>query len=138
MTDLHTAARYDFHNPKPLPDDYPVFDIDPISVAFSTLEGPKYYLSYYEGQCFLVDRRWTDIASSLFFRGGKVEDFGLKLRDGLDKRKVMMCLRALLGSFGPKHEEKEATVGFAISKWFEDAPKPQMPHQAQRKKGRRK
>lgn len=115
-----SEQKYDHRNPRPLPDEYPVFDIDPISVAFSTLIGAPYYLNYYDGQCQLVEKKYQDIASSLFFKGGKPEDFGLKLRDGLDRGKVTMCLRALLSSFGPKHEEKEATVGFAISKWFED------------------
>jgi hypothetical protein len=117
---------YDFRNPRPLPDDYPVFDLTDAQVAFSTFGGAR-YLNYYEGQCDLVPREWQKLASTMFFRGAQKADNGdwligetrLKVKDGIDPVKAGRCISALLRSFEPKHEEKEATVGFALSKWFD-------------------
>ncbi len=120
------AEKFDFQNPRPLPEDYPLFDVDPVSAVFSTARGHIHnggmYLSYHEGQCKLVPREWQDKASSLFFRGGSLEGLGLRPRADLGDDaapRIRMALRLLLGSFEPKHEEKEATVGFALMKWCE-------------------
>lgn len=118
------AVIYDFQNPRPLPDTYPApaKPLTGIDVAFSTASGHLHkggaYLSYHEGQCKLVDRKWKDIASSLFFKGGRIEDFGFRLREDAPAQ-ARVVVRQLMASWDPKHEEKEATVGFVISKWWE-------------------
>ena len=124
MSKVAKAEVYDFRNQRPLPDTMPLRDdLTRADMAFPTASGHLHsggaYLDFYQGQCGLVGRQWTDIASALFFNGGKIEDFGLRLSDGLDAAAVRANLHWLLGSFSPKHQEKEATVGFAISKWFE-------------------
>lgn len=60
-----------------------------------------------------------DVASKLFFTGGSLADYGLKVRDGLDRGDVMRALRACLGSWEPKHEHKIAGVGYLLSQWCE-------------------
>lgn len=121
-------VKYDFSNPRPLPDEYPMPTLSGVDVAFSTARGCLHqggaYLSYHEGQCGLVDRKWEKVADALFFNGGKVEDHGLKLREGIDKATAYNTLRWLLSSWEPKQEQKSATVGFVISKWWEPIAEP--------------
>lgn len=117
-------AKYDSRNPRPLPDDMPLkSDLTGADIVFPTASGHLHdggaYLSYYDGQCGLVDRDWCRKAGSLFFSGGSLAGLGLKIRPDLNPSHVHANLRWLLGSWGAKHEEKEATVGFALSKWCE-------------------
>lgn len=71
-----------------------------------------------------VDRRYRDAFSTLFFSGGKLADFGLELKPGLDRARAMTALRAWMGSFAPKHEHKEATVAWALSEWCQNVQAP--------------
>lgn len=109
----------------PLPDEYPLFDVDDASVAFSTADGiigeGGYYLRRDPPQYSLVPRDYCDKASTLFFLGGKLEDLGLKPREGHDAKRIYRALRFLLSSWAPSHEQKEATVGLALMKWCEPA-----------------
>lgn len=66
-----------------------------------------------------VDRRFSDAVSTLFFKGGSLADFGMKLKSGIDHAAAMTAIRAWLSSFDPKHEHKEATVAWALSEWTE-------------------
>lgn len=59
------------------------------------------------------------IASTLFFNGGRLEDFGLTPKAGVDKGKAIRALGVCLGSFEPKHEHKIAGVGFLLNEWFD-------------------
>lgn len=63
-------------------------------------------------------RPWSDITSEWFFRGlpGNVEFYPT---DGIDPAKAIRHLKAILGSFEPKHEHKEAAVAYLMSQWFE-------------------
>lgn len=60
-----------------------------------------------------VPRQFEDKAGQLFFAGGKVETFAPQV----DTKKAYRALRAWLSSFAPAHEEKEATVAYAIWLW---------------------
>jgi hypothetical protein len=40
--------------------------------------------------------------------------------EGIDPAKAMRHLRAILGSFEPKHEHKEAGVAYLMSQWFKE------------------
>ncbi len=62
---------------------------------------------------------FNKIASTLFFEGGRLSDFGLTPKDGVDQDKAMRAIRCCLGSFEPKHEHKEAGVAFMFSEWFD-------------------
>jgi hypothetical protein len=62
-----------------------------------------------------VPSKYTEMASSLFFSGGKVPAFS----DDIDRAAAMRALRAWLSSFSPAHEAKIATVGYALWAWIE-------------------
>lgn len=68
-----------------------------------------------------IDRKFEDIVSALFFRGGTLADHGLKLKAGIDRSAAMTAIRAWLCSFEPKHEHKTETVAWALSEWCEAA-----------------
>ena len=56
-----------------------------------------------------VDKKYTSMAESLFFKGGTVP-----LNKNLDKeyiRNGTRMLKCILGSFNPKHEHKELVCG---------------------------
>lgn len=64
-------------------------------------------------------RQWHDIVSTLFFKGGKLADFGLTPKDGVDITKAIRAIRVCLGSWEPKHEHKTAGVAYMLSEWFD-------------------
>ena len=66
---------------------------------------------------------FCDALTSLFFRGGKLADHGIKVRDGYDATKVMRYIGATLGDFGPSHEHKIGGIAHALSKWCTITPK---------------
>jgi|GEM_PF-5230466 len=64
------------------------------------------------------DRKtYEDIFQTLFFSGGKLDDFGLSIKPGLDRGQVMTAIRALMCSFDPSHEHKASTVAWALHSW---------------------
>lgn len=58
---------------------------------------------------------WCSFAMSLFFKGGALP----KCKDGIDPNKAARHLKAVLGSFEPKYEHKEAGAGWLMSLWYE-------------------
>lgn len=119
------------------PVQFAVPDFDQPTVVFGAPRS-AYLTEEQMGREFYAMRgRHCDVASALFFGGGKLADHGLRFRPGIDRVKAFNAIRAMLASFEPKHEIKIGTVGYALSQWCEDyAPEP-TPHQAQRKKGLR-
>lgn len=63
--------------------------------------------------------KFNDAVSGLFFRGGKLEDFGLRLKADTNRLRFFTAMRALLSSFEPQHEHKEATVAWLLSEYAE-------------------
>ena len=64
---------------------------------------------------------WHRIVSKIFFEGGRLSDFGLTPKDGVDVNKAMRAILVCLGSWEPKHEHKTAGVAFMLSEWFDAA-----------------
>jgi hypothetical protein len=58
------------------------------------------------------------VAEHLFFKGGRLSDYGYLCREDVDFGDALRAIKAVLGSFQPKHEHKIATVGWMIDKWF--------------------
>lgn len=65
--------------------------------------------------------RWVKFQRDWFFRGlPKGTRFVAK--PGVDGTAAMRHLKAIQGSFEPKHEHKEAAVAFLASQWFAKPP----------------
>lgn len=60
---------------------------------------------------------WAKLASDWFFRGLNGE---FKAKPGIDKERAIAHLDAILRSFRPAHEHKEAAVAWLMSEWFEE------------------
>lgn len=63
--------------------------------------------------------------SSWFFRGAKGAPNGIIIdgvtftaKPGVDAGKALRAIRAVLCSFEPKHEHKEAACAYMLSEWF--------------------
>lgn len=63
--------------------------------------------------------KWNKLVSDWFFLG--LKKLEIKPKEGVDQKKAMRHLGAIMRSFQPKHEHKEAAVAFLMSEWFEDA-----------------
>ena len=60
--------------------------------------------------------KWTRIASSLFFKGGQLPP----TRDCISRRIAVGHIQTALASFQPKHQHKEAGVGYLLSLWCKE------------------
>lgn len=59
--------------------------------------------------------KWCNVAMKLFYSGGRLP----QAKEGVDAMKARRHLMAVLGSFEPKHEHKEAGAGWLMSMWYE-------------------
>lgn len=63
--------------------------------------------------------KWNNLVSAWFFKG--LTKLDMSPKDGIEKSDAMRHIKAIMGSFEPKHEHKEAACAYLLSKWFEDA-----------------
>ncbi len=111
-------SKIDIANPPKF--DVPTFD--DITVAFGSVE--KHYLTRQQlGDWYDMNTPtpYHEAFNGLFYRGGKLADYGLSIKPGLDQTQVMRALRALMSSWAPKHEIKTATVAVALANWCDVA-----------------
>jgi hypothetical protein len=59
---------------------------------------------------------WATLASRWFFSGLSGR---FAVKPGIDERTALRHLSAVLRSFEPQHEHKEAGVAFLMSQWFD-------------------
>jgi hypothetical protein len=60
---------------------------------------------------------WNKMVSKWFF-SGLDKDTEVEPQPGIDPGVAMRHIKAVLGSWEPKHEHKEAGVAYLLSKWF--------------------
>jgi hypothetical protein len=59
------------------------------------------------------------VAEKLFFKGGRLSDFGLVPKEGIDEMVAVEVLDAMFRSPFPNHIQKEGTIALAIFNWYE-------------------
>ncbi len=69
-------------------------------------------------ESFTNQEKWSKVTGHWFFCGLKNAKWTPKA--GVDQGKALAAVKAVLGSFAPKHEHKEAAVAYMLSEWFED------------------
>ena len=69
---------------------------------------------------------YVDAVSHWFFAGAKKTANGIMIdgkeftpKAGVDMAKALRAIQAVLGSFSPAHEVKEAACGYMLSEWFD-------------------
>lgn len=98
---------------------FPVPEVDGLEVAWGA-HGSRYLRPEQIPADFWNGRHsMCDVASKLFFRGGKLADHNLRFKPGINERDAMAALHALFRSFEPKHEQKIGTIGIALANWCE-------------------
>lgn len=61
---------------------------------------------------------WGQFVSHWLFLGNPFSKWDLHLNPDIDGKLAIRHLRAILGSYQPKHEHKEAAVAWLLSRWF--------------------
>ncbi|WP_145142117.1 hypothetical protein [Paenibacillus sp. Y412MC10] len=62
--------------------------------------------------------KWNKLINKWFFTGLKKLD--VKPREGVDRQKALNHVSAIMRSFEPSHEHKEAACSYLMSQFFED------------------
>lgn len=61
---------------------------------------------------------WNDLFSKWFFEGLESDEIFIP-KEGIDKMSALRHINAIMRSFQPKHEHKEAAVAYLLSLWFQ-------------------
>jgi len=95
---------------------FPIHDVSDVDLAFPA--NVRHLMPDYEtAEARKVDPRWNRLAQDWFFSG--LTKLDLKPRNGVDADRALRHIRAVLGSFQPKHEHKMASIAFLLEEWFE-------------------
>ena len=68
---------------------------------------------------FMGSSKWNKLFTDIFFVG--LEDLDVIPKEGVDVNAALKCVKAHMGSWEPKHEDKESGVAYMMSVLFEDA-----------------
>lgn len=94
-------------------------EVDGVKMAFSTFRTDEALLQEAKDRGFYNGHTpYNKLFSTIFFRGGKV-----KFKEGIDesfKVGAWNYCRSFMGSFEPKHEEKEAICAMLLSELVEE------------------
>lgn len=98
--------------------------VEPQEIDDSTLAFPTSVASLMPDKAAIPEdiiqgrSKWCRVTSDWFFSG--LRDIKWKPKKGIDQGKALRHVGAILGSWEPQHEEKEAAVAYLLSQWFED------------------
>lgn len=62
--------------------------------------------------------KWNKVVNKWFFGG--LEGVTFVPKEGVDQSKALRHIAAIMRSFEPKHEHKEAGCAYLFDQWFED------------------
>lgn len=103
-------------------------DFDRLDVAFGNIKHmPKFEDLPEPFRDGWQHNEYCKAVSSWFYEGAKAYPNGIVLggdhifvaKTEVDAGKALAAIRAVLGSFEPKHEHKIAACGYMLSEWFE-------------------
>lgn len=100
----------------------PVPEINGISMAFGEIKHlPKWEDIPAQFKNMNHHTFWNKFISQWFFGGVSKEAIEmLSPKSGVDKNKALKAVSAILRSWDPKHEHKEAGAAYLMSEWFEE------------------
>lgn len=95
-------------------------EVTDTDIAFGSVKGlmPEYKDIPKEFNSYSGSKGWSNQLFADWFYSGLTK-LELVPREGIDKDKALRHIRAIMRSFEPKHEHKEATCSYLLDKWFE-------------------
>lgn len=90
-------------------------EVSDFEIAFATTV--KHLLPENIPSEFYKNNKWTKLVVTWFYSG--LNSKVLKQKQGIDKRKALRHLQAIMASFDISHEDKIAGVAYLMSLWFE-------------------
>lgn len=94
--------------------EFPFHEVDDLTVMFgANIPGFDKVIKACPPEFRQYRNRWTHLANSIFFGGADMSAW--KWREPALKAKQVRYLKAWLGSFDPRHEDKEAVCGWLLS-----------------------
>lgn len=102
-------------------------EISDVDIAFGNIDHlPDYEEIPDEFKNFNDRYGWPGFVSDWFFSGLKQEDLDrIEPKEGVDAKLALRAVSAILRSFLPKHEHKNAGAAYLMSEWFTLKPKEQ-------------
>lgn len=103
----------------------PVPEINRVDLAFGNISHMPKYNDVPDEFRRRNGTEYNKFVSAWFFSGRTQADMArLKPKEGVDRGKALAAISAILASFEPKHEHKEAGAAFLLSEWFDLDPPP--------------
>ena len=107
----------------------PIPELTRVDVAFGNISHMPKYETLPDAFRDWNRNPFCEAVSSWFCRGAKAHKDGIEIRGvayvakpGVSASKALAAIKAVLGSFEPKHEHKIAACGFMLSEWFDKQP----------------
>lgn len=105
-------------------------ELDGPSVAFGDIKHmPKFNGLPPEFQDWHNQRPHCKAVSMWFYKGAERDGNAIVIdgerftpKEGVDADKALRAIKAVLGSWAPKHEHKIAACGYMLSEWFDAEP----------------
>lgn len=98
----------------------PVPDVTGLDLAFGNIKHMPRYETVPDEFKVWRGNPYVDLVSKWFFDGLKRDDIArLVPRPGVEKGRALAAIRAIICSFEPQHEHKEAGAAYLLSCWFE-------------------
>jgi hypothetical protein len=94
-------------------------DVTGLDMAFGTVNGLPAYADVPDEFKRHNGTRWNEMFNRWFYSG--LSGLSVIPRDGVDPDKALRHIKALMGSFEPKHEHKEAGCAYLMSRYFQSA-----------------
>jgi hypothetical protein len=94
-------------------------EVNNVDLAFGPSNMNEYLPAYDEipKEFKNEDTKWNKIFNTMFFRGCS-KDSSFDCKDGINGETAIKHIYAIMRSFNPKHEHKEAGVAYLMSLWF--------------------
>ncbi len=93
--------------------------LDDVTVVFSGIDHMPRYADVPDAFKSHNGNAYCKFMSDWFFTGRTPEDMArLTTKDGVDRADALRAIKAILGSWAPKHEHKEAACAWLLSEWF--------------------
>lgn len=111
--------------------EFPMFEMDDAEAAFGCSMERYVGKGYEDGKSIghQIERKLraeANAAAMIFHQGGRLADYGFRVKPGMDSKQVHRALQALLRSFMPSHEAKMGTAALAIHRWCDPIPAEEM------------